>query len=107
MIKQLEAIPDPYETLDNKAKLLETAMKNAGLNVNRCGSLLTAFFTDKAVESYDEARSCDTEKYARFYRHLMNSGIYTAPSQFEAMFVSYAHTAEDIERTIEAISTFS
>lgn len=107
MIRQLEAIPDLYETLDNKAKLLETAMKNAGLNVNRCGSLLTAFFTDKAVESYDEARSCDTEKYARFYRHLLNSGIYTAPSQFEAMFVSYAHTAEDIERTIEAISTFS
>lgn len=106
MIKQLEAIPDLYETLDNKAKLLETAMKNAGLNVNRCGSLLTAFFTDKAVESYGEARCCDTEKYARFYRHLLNSGIYTAPSQFEAMFVSYAHTAEDIERTIEAISTF-
>lgn len=107
MIKQLESTPDLYKSLDNKAKLLETAMKSAGLNVNRCGSLLTAFFTDKAVESYDEARGCDTEKYARFYRHLLNCGIYTAPSQFEAMFVSYAHTDEDIERTIEAISSFS
>lgn len=107
MIRQLECTPDLYKSLDSKAKLLETAMKNAGLNVNRCGSLLTAFFTDKSVESYDEARCCDTEKYARFYRHLLNSGIYTAPSQFEAMFVSYAHTDEDIERTIEAISSFS
>lgn len=106
MIRQLENIPDLYKTLDNKAQRLETAMKNAGLNVNRCGSLLTAFFTDKEVKSYDEARGCDTEKYAAYYRHLLSNGIYTAPSQFEAMFVSYAHTDEDISRTIEVIQSF-
>lgn len=106
MIRQLENIPDLYKTLDNKAQRLETAMKHAGLNVNRCGSLLTAFFTDKEVKSYDEARGCDTEKYAAYYRHLLNNGIYTAPSQFEAMFVSYAHTDEDISRTIDVIQSF-
>lgn len=106
MIKQLESIPDLYITLDSKAQRLETAMKNAGLNVNRCGSLLTAFFTDEKVESYNESRNCDTEKYASYYRHLLSSGIYTAPSQFEAMFLSYAHTDEDIDRTIKAITSF-
>lgn len=65
MIRQLEAIPDLYETLDNKAKLLETAMKNAGLNVNRCGSLLTAFFTDKAVEKAMMKRGAATPKSTR------------------------------------------
>lgn len=106
MLKQLESISDLYEALDRKAHKLEQAMKSAGLNVNRCGSLLTAFFTDKTVVSYREARGCDTEKYAAYYRYLLNGGIYTAPSQFEAMFVSYAHSDEDIERTAELIQTF-
>lgn len=107
MLKQLEGIPDLYDALNRKAQKLESAMTSAGLNVNRCGSLLTAFFTEKRVISYNEARGCDTEKYARYYRHLLNHGINTAPSQFEAMFVSYSHTDEDIDRTIEAIKSFS
>lgn len=105
-IRELEAIPDLYEQLDRKAAALEVAMRGAGLNVNRCGSLLTAFFTENKVENYDGAMACDTERYAEFYRHLLNRGIYTAPSQFEAMFVSYAHSDEDIERTVESISAF-
>lgn len=105
-IRRAEALPDLYERLDKSSAALELTMKEAGLNVNRCGSLLTAFFTDRAVENYDDAKTCDTEKYAEFYRHMLANGIYTAPSQFEAMFVSYAHSDEDIERTIRAIKLF-
>lgn len=106
-LKQIESTPDIYETLDKKSAVLEEAMKSAGLNVNRCGSLMTVFFNSKKVVSYDESRACDTEKYAEYYRHLLRNGIYAAPSQFEAMFVSYAHTAEDIERTAEIIKAFN
>ena len=67
---------------------------------------MTVFFNDERVKSYDEARACNTESYGRYYRHMLQSGIYTAPSQFEAMFVSYAHTDEDIAKTIEAIGCF-
>ena len=105
-IKQIESTPDIYEALDKKSAVLEEAMKSAGLNVNRCGSLMTVFFNSEKVVSYDESRACDTEKYAEYYRHLLRNGIYAAPSQFEAMFVSYAHTAEDIERTAEIIKAF-
>lgn len=106
-LKQIESTPDIYETLDKKSAVLEKAMKSAGLNVNRCGSLMTVFFNSEKVVSYDESRACDTEKYAEYYRHLLRNGIYAAPSQFEAMFVSYAHTAEDIERTAEIIKAFN
>jgi len=106
-LKQIESTPDIYEALDKKSAVLEEAMKSAGLNVNRCGSLMTVFFNSKKVVSYDESRACDTEKYAEYYRHLLRNGIYAAPSQFEAMFVSYAHTAEDIERTAEIIKAFN
>lgn len=105
-LKQIESSPDIYEALDKKSAVLEEAMKSAGLNVNRCGSLMTVFFNSEKVVSYDESRACDTEKYAEYYRHLLRNGIYAAPSQFEAMFVSYAHTAEDIERTAEIIKAF-
>lgn len=106
-LKQIESTPDIYETLDKKSAVLEEATKSAGLNVNRCGSLMTVFFNSKKVVSYDESRACDTEKYAKYYRHLLRNGIYAAPSQFEAMFVSYEHTAEDIERTAEIIKAFN
>lgn len=105
-LNQIESTPDIYEALDKKSAVLEEAMKSAGLNVNRCGSLMTVFFNSEKVVSYDESRACDTEKYAEYYKHLLRNGIYAAPSQFEAMFVSYAHTAEDIERTAEVIKAF-
>lgn len=105
-LNQIESTPDIYEALDKKSAVLEEAMKSAGLNVNRCGSLMTVFFNSEKVVSYDESRACDTEKYAEYYRHLLRNGIYAAPSQFEAMFVSYAHTAEDIKRTAEIIKAF-
>ena len=105
-IRQIESIPNFYEELDRKSAMIENAIREKGLNVNRCGSLMTVFFNDERVKSYDEARACDTESYGRYYRHMLQSGIYTAPSQFEAMFVSYAHSDEDIAKTIEAIESY-
>ena len=105
-IRQIESIPNFYEELDRKSAMIENAIREKGLNVNRCGSLMTVFFNDESVKSYDEARACNTESYGRYYRHMLQSGIYTAPSQFEAMFVSYAHSDEDIAKTIDAIKAY-
>ena len=92
--------------LERKSEKIENAMKNAGLNVNRVGSIMTAFFTDKKVVDYDTATTADTKRYAEYYNHLLENGIYAAPSQFEAMFVSFAHTEDDIEKTCQVIESF-
>lgn len=105
-LTELISREDIYERLDGSSAKIEAAMKKAGLNVNRVGSLMTAFFTDKPVTDYDSAAASDVKEYARFYMHLRENGIYAAPSQFEAMFVSAAHSEEDIERTCEVISQF-
>ena len=73
--------------------------------MNRVGSIMTAFFTDKKVVDYDTATTADTKRYAEYYNHLLENGIYAAPSQFEAMFVSFAHTEDDIEKTCQVIKS--
>ena len=95
-----------YSSLESKSSKIEQAMKKAGLNVNRTGSIMTVFFTDAKVTDYDTAQTSDTRAYARYFKYLQSNGIYTAPSQFEAMFVSYAHSDEDIEKTCKIISSF-
>lgn len=95
-----------YSSLESKSSKIEQAMKKVGLNVNRTGSIMTVFFTDARVTDYDTAQTSDTRAYARYFKYLQSNGIYTAPSQFEAMFVSYAHSDEDIEKTCKIISSF-
>jgi glutamate-1-semialdehyde 2,1-aminomutase len=81
---------------------LADAARSAGvpLQVNAFGSLLTPFFTDGAVRDYQSAIKANTERYARFFRGVMARGIYPPPSQFEAWFLSAAHTARDVDKTI-------
>ena len=83
---------------------LAEAARDAGvaLQVNAIGSLLTPFFTDRPVRDYASATSADTERYARFFRGLITRGVYPPPSQFEAWFLSAAHTAKDVDHTIAA-----
>lgn len=95
-----------YTELDKKAEKIENAMKSSGLNVNRVGSLLTAFFTDKNVVDYNTAKTSDTKQFGEYFAYLQQNGIYSAPSQFEAMFVSIAHSDEDIAYTCDVISKF-
>jgi glutamate-1-semialdehyde 2,1-aminomutase len=92
-----------YEQLEARAERLETGLAPFGL-VQRVGSMLTLF--DRPVRDYEDARACDTDRYAALFRHLLQRGIYVAPSQFEAMFVSLAHTDEDVDGTVEAVADF-
>jgi glutamate-1-semialdehyde 2,1-aminomutase len=97
-----------YETLDEKADRLlsgfEQAAKKAAIPVQakRIGSMLGFFFNDKEVKNFDNAKTCDLDKFSAFYNGLRQKGIYIAPSQFEALFISIAHDTEHIDRTIEA-----
>jgi glutamate-1-semialdehyde 2,1-aminomutase len=72
------------------------------LTQNRVGSMSTLFFTDKTVVDYQTALTSDTKRFGAYFRAMLDRGIYLAPSQFEAGFVSIAHTTEDIDRTIAA-----
>ena len=83
-------------------------MKKAGISgvINRVGSLQTLFFTNQSgVRSFSEALQADTEKYAEYFRNSLDNGIYLAPSQFEAMFISQAHSDEDIDNCLAASLT--
>ena len=102
--------PSLYAGIDELAgKLvagLRKALAGAGFvaQVNNIGSLSTVFFAPQPVSSYADAKRSDTKLYARFFREMLNRGIFLAPSQFEAAFVSAAHTAADIDQTISAAS---
>jgi len=109
-IATLEALQQPgvYEELERKAALLaagldETA-RSAGVDVcfNRVCSMSCAFFTPEKVADYKSACTSDTNRYARYFKSMLEQGVYLAPSQFEAMFVSLAHGGAEIERTVEA-----
>ena len=80
------------------------AARDAGiaLQVNASGSIVTPFFTDRQVRDYASATSANTDQYARFFRGMLTRGVYPPPSQFEAWFLSAAHTVKDVEKTIKA-----
>ena len=95
-----------YADLEKKAEKIANSYRKIGASVNQIGSLLSGFFTDREVNDYDSATSSDTEKYAKFFNYLLENGIYIAPSQYEAMFVSMAHSDEDIEKTCKVIESY-
>lgn len=108
-LKLLKEDPDIYKRLEAKAFKLEQAVKNAAggrVCVNRIGSLMSIFFTKEQVKDYESAVSSDTSRYAEYFAYLLKSGIYAAPSQFEAMFLSDAHTQEDIGRTCDVMDSY-
>jgi len=100
--------PGTYQRLEELSAQLEeglsAAAKDAGVpvTVNRVGSMLTCFFTDAPVTDYASAKRSDTARYAGFFWAMAERGVYLAPSQFEAAFVSLAHSPEDIEATVSA-----
>ena len=101
MLRHLEAHPEIYDQLEARSARL-CAAAPAGLTVNRVGAMFTFFFTDGPVTDWESAKRCDTAKFGRFFQGMLERGIYLAPSQFEAAFLSAAHTEEDIDRTIAA-----
>jgi len=100
--------PGFYENLDEKTERLTTglqgAIQNTGIKarVDRVGSMTGLFFTDQPVNNFDDAKKCDLDLFAAYYKKMLEKGIYIAPSQFEAGFVSLAHTEDDIDATVKA-----
>lgn len=100
--------PQVYSELEARSSLLEKGITEAAdkteisIQVPRVGSIFTIFFTKEPVIDYETATKADTELYARFFHQMLSQGIYLPPSQFEAAFVSAAHTNTDIEATVEA-----
>ena len=97
--------PGVYDELERRAARLEAGLSEFG-RVQRVGSMLTLFCREEPVRDFDGAQASDTEQYGALFRHLLEQGIYVAPSQFEAMFVSLAHGDDEIDRTVEAVAGF-
>ena len=99
---------DCYRKLESSAGLLEAgladAAKQAGIPVttSRVGSIMSCFFTDKPVRNFADVRSTNIKQFKKFFAEMLKQGIYLAPSAYEAMFVSLAHTQQDIEKTVKA-----
>lgn len=107
-LKHLRSHPEVYERVESvgarlRAGVMEAA-SSAGITItsNRVGTMLTFFFTDRKVRNWEDAATCDTEAFARYFREMLDRGIYLPCSQYEALFVSSCHGDGDIERTVEA-----
>jgi glutamate-1-semialdehyde 2,1-aminomutase len=106
----LAATPNAYAQLEERGAQLERGWNEAAraartsVTINRIGSLLTLFFTDRPVTDYATAKTSDLKRYALFFQGMMERGIYLPPSQFEAVFISLAHTEAEIAATVECAS---
>lgn len=108
-LRILKEDPDIYQRLETKAERIAEEVKRAAGNnvcVNQIGSLLSIFFTSCKVTDYESAISSDTKQYAKYFGYLLDRGIYVAPAQFEAMFLSDAHTKEDVETTCRVMKEY-
>jgi len=109
-IATLEQIGQPgfYEALDEKAERLAQGLKevaarsNIPVTIDRAGSMLGLFFTDRVVKNFSDARTSDLTRFADYYKGMLQRGVYLAPSQFEVLFLSAAHNLEQIDTTIQA-----
>ena len=108
-LRYLKAHPEVYDYIETLAKELADGMREAaerrgaGVAVNQIGSLTVPFFTPNAVTTFVDAKGSDMGRYARYFKGMLERGVYLAPAQFEAMFVSAAHTRQDLARTLEAV----
>ena len=107
-LSHIKEHPELYGELEKKSSLLENGFKEnldaVGKNyaMNRVGSMMCMFFTEKPVNDFASAVKSDTVLYGKYYHEMLQRGIYLAPAQFEALFVSTAHSNEDLDKTIAA-----
>jgi glutamate-1-semialdehyde 2,1-aminomutase len=101
MLRHIEAHPEVYATLERLGAAV-TAGVPPGVTVNRVGSMFTFFFTPDPVTDWDSAKKADTARFGVFFRAMLERGVYLPPSQFEAAFLSAAHTDQDIQATVAA-----
>ena len=112
-VKKLYENPSYYDHIEKIGSKLEKGVleiakkKGLGLVVNRQGGMMTLFFTDlKEVKCYDDVKTCDGERFKRYFLHMLNKGFNIPRSQFEAMFLSVKHTEEHIDKFLEAFESF-
>jgi glutamate-1-semialdehyde 2,1-aminomutase len=107
-LKHIKDNPGIYKELEEKSFYLEKGFKNnlkdVGKNyaMNRIGSMMCLFFTEQPVDNFKSAVKSDTNLYGKYFHEMLERGIYLAPAQFEALFVSTAHSKEDLDKTIKA-----
>jgi glutamate-1-semialdehyde 2,1-aminomutase len=97
--------PDVYAGLERRGERLERGLAPFG-RVQRVGAMLTLFMRRGPVRDFDDARACETERYAALFRSLLERGVYLPPSQFESWFPSLAHYEEEIDRTVDSVRAF-
>ncbi len=108
-LNYLNTHPEVYTDITDKATRMAADMRKAaeeagaGVQINQVGSLVAPFFTSDSVESFSGANRSDLKKYAAYFGKMLERGIYLAPAQFEAMFMSHAHSEEDLARTLIAV----
>ena len=105
MLRHLTRHPGIYDELEARAAQL-TAQTPPGVTINRVGSMFTFFFSPEAVTDWESAKKCDTARFGKFFHFMLERGIYLPPSQFEAAFLSAAHSEEDIRATLAAARDF-
>jgi glutamate-1-semialdehyde 2,1-aminomutase len=109
-LKIIDETDDFYGQLEEKSSYLAEGIANAvreanlDLTLNRVGTMLTLFFTDREVVDFETAKTSDTVKFASYFRSMLENGVYLPPSQFEASFVSAAHSLEDLDKTVTAVA---
>ena len=109
LLTYLKEHREVYKKVEEYGAKLEAGMRKLlvkhGLHyqIHRVGSLLCLFFTEQEISSYDDVKTCDTNKFLKYFQSMLEQGILLAPSQFEAMFVSAVHTEEDLEKTLRAM----
>jgi len=101
MLRHLKAHPEIYQQLETRTAAICNAAPS-GTIINRVGSMFTIFFTTTEITDYDSAKNADTRRFAEFHGRMLERGIYLPPSQFEAAFLSAAHSDDDVEKTVKA-----
>ncbi len=105
VVRYLIANPGLYDQLEARGAQL-TAWTPPGVTINRVGAMFTYFFSPNPVTDWDSAKKCDTARFGKYFHFMLGRGIYLAPSQFEAAFLSTAHSEEDIRETVDAARDF-
>jgi glutamate-1-semialdehyde 2,1-aminomutase len=105
MLRYLVANPQLYDQLEARGKQL-TEWVPPGVTINRVGAMFTMFFTPDPVTDWESAKKCDTARFGRYFHFMLERGVYLAPSQFEAAFLSTAHSEDDIRYTVNAAREF-
>ena len=113
IVEKLNNNPSYYDYLEELGQMLEEGIKDIMADkdlpvvINRQGSMMTVFFNDlEEIHTFDQVKQSDTERYARFFAHMLSGGIYISPSQFESLFINVTHTKEHIERFLDLVRTF-